>query len=60
MVDQLRDRFADAYARLADEVESFVSEELRQMAAEDLGQIDTFREEENRVLAGTVDALRRD
>lgn len=59
MVDQLRDRFGDAYARLADEVESFVAEELRQMTAEDLGQVDTFREEENRILAGAVEALAR-
>ncbi|MBI2378662.1 MAG: BREX-6 system phosphatase PglZ [Deltaproteobacteria bacterium] len=57
VVEQLRARHADAYVRLADEVESFVAAELRQMTAEDLGQVDTFREEENRVLAGAVEAL---
>ncbi|MBI4818905.1 MAG: BREX-6 system phosphatase PglZ, partial [Deltaproteobacteria bacterium] len=57
VVEQLRARHPDAYVRLADEVESFVAAELRLMSAEDLGQVDTFREEENRVLAGAVEAL---
>lgn len=47
----------DAYAEIADEVEGFLAEELGAMTPDDLGQIDTFREEENRVLAGAVDAL---
>lgn len=47
----------DSYARLADEVEGLLVEELRRMTPDDLGQIDTFREEENRVLFGAVEAL---
>lgn len=59
ILDQLRARFPDAYERRADQAESFVSVELQQMAAEDLGQIDTFREEEVRVLEGAISALSR-
>ncbi len=58
LLSQLRAQHGDAYARLADEVESFVGGELSQMTADDLGHIDTFREEENRVLTGAVEALR--
>jgi hypothetical protein len=47
----------DAYVRIADEVEAFLAEELRDMSPEDLGRIDPFREEENRVLTGAVEAL---
>ena len=35
------------------------AEELSAMKPEDLGRIDTFREEESRVLFGAVEALRR-
>jgi hypothetical protein len=59
LVMQLRRDNGDAYARIADEVEGFLSDELDAMSPDDLGQIDTFREEENRVLTGAVDALRR-
>jgi hypothetical protein len=59
LVAQVRRDSGDAYARLADEVEAFLGDELKAMAPEDLGQIDTFREEENRVLTGAVDAMRR-
>jgi len=59
LVVQLRRDNGDAYARRADEVESFLAEELKAMTPDDLGQIDTFREEENRVLTGAVDALRK-
>ncbi|WP_437665377.1 BREX-6 system phosphatase PglZ [Sorangium sp. So ce1182] len=55
---QLRKDSAEAYVRMADEVEGFLAEELAAMTPDDLGQIDTFREEENRVLSGAVDALR--
>lgn len=57
LLDQLRAQHGDTYVRMADEVESFLAAELRVMTAEDLGHIDTFREEENRVLAGAVAAL---
>jgi hypothetical protein len=58
LVVQLRRDNGDAYAKRANEVESFLSEELKAMTPDDLGQIDTFREEENRVLTGAVEALR--
>ena len=53
----VRREHADAYVRLADEAEAFIADELKAIAPEDLGQIDTFREEENRVLTGAVQAL---
>lgn len=59
IVAQVRRDNADTYERLADDVEGFLAEELRMMTPEDLGRIDTFREEENRVLAGAVEALSR-
>lgn len=55
---QLRNDHGDSYVRLADEVEALISEELKAMRPEDLGHIDTFREEENSVLSGAVEALR--
>ena len=54
---QVRRDNGDAYARIADEVEGFLADELAAMSPDDLGQIDTFREEENRVLTGAVEAL---
>lgn len=57
LVAQVRRDHGDAYVRISDEVEGFLAEELRVMTPDDLGQIDTFREEENRVLAGAVEAL---
>ena len=59
LVVQLRRDSGDTYARRADDVESFLAEELKAMTPEDLGQIDTFREEENQVLTGAVEALRK-
>jgi hypothetical protein len=59
LVAQVRRDHPDAYERLADEVEGRMVEELQAMTPEDLGRIDTFREEENRVLAGAVEALGR-
>jgi hypothetical protein len=59
LVAAVRRDGGDAYARMADEVEGFLAEELKAMTPEDLGQIDTFREEENRVLKGAVEALER-
>lgn len=58
LVAQLRRENGDVYARRANEVESFLAEELKAMTPDDLGQIDTFREEEDRVLTGAVEALR--
>ncbi|MGB8297555.1 MAG: BREX-6 system phosphatase PglZ [Polyangia bacterium] len=58
LVSDLRDQHADAYERLATDVEGLIQGELEVMTAEDLGQIDTFCEEEERVLAGAVAALK--
>ena len=55
---QLRRSHPEAYVSLADEAESMLDQELKAMAPEDLGRIDTFREEENRVLQGAVDVLK--
>jgi hypothetical protein len=57
LVALVRRDSGDAYARIADEVEGFLEGELAAMSPEDLGQIDTFRGEENRVLKGAVEAL---
>jgi hypothetical protein len=59
LVGQLRRDHGEAYASLADEVEGSLVAELDQMKAEDLGAIDTFREEESRMLDGAVQALLR-
>lgn len=55
---QLRKNHAEAYVQLADEAESMLDDELKKMTPDDLGQIDTFREEENRVLHGAVEVLK--
>lgn len=57
LVQQVRRDSADAYERIADEVAGIFADELEAMAPDDLGQIDTFREEENRILTGAVAAL---
>lgn len=57
IVAQVRRDGGDAYEKIADEVAGLFADELAAMAPEDLGQIDTFREEENRVLTGAVAAL---
>ncbi|ACL64502.1 PglZ domain protein [Anaeromyxobacter dehalogenans 2CP-1] len=58
LVDHIRGKHTDSYASLADEVELHLHEELPAIRPEDLGKIDTFRKEEQRVLQGAVDALR--
>lgn len=57
LVEHLRDKHPDAYAALVDEVELHLQEELSGLCAEDLGKIDTFRKEEQRVLEAAVQAL---
>ncbi len=59
ILNQVRDKHWSAYERLAMEVESFLTAELAQMTAEDLGSIDTFRAEGIRTLDGSVEALLR-
>lgn len=58
IVVQLRKNHADTYVELADEAEATIDSELKAMAPEDLGHIDTFREEENRVLRRAVELLK--
>lgn len=53
----IRTRYAELYAPLADKVELELAGELAEMAAADLGRIDTFRAEEARVLKEAVDQL---
>jgi hypothetical protein len=59
LMDRMRRDHGDAYERMADEVAGLFAGELQAMAPDDLGQIDTFREEEHRVLDGAVEALHR-
>ena len=57
LVEHLRDKHQEAYASLADEVELHLQDELPAVRAEDLGRVDTFRVEEQRVLEAAVGAL---
>ena len=59
MAAQLRRDSGDAYERIADEVAEIFADELKAMTPDDFGQVDTFREEENHVLTGAVEALHR-
>jgi hypothetical protein len=53
----LRARTDDFYRRTADETERRLATEVEQARAEDLGEIDTFRFEEEKVLAAALAAL---
>ena len=53
----LRERHPAFYQRTADETESILAEEVEAARAEDLGRIDTFRFEEEKVLAAALGAL---
>ena len=53
----LRARHAAFYERSADETEGWLGEEIDQAHAAELGQIDTFRFEEERILQDALDAL---
>ena len=55
----LRDRHASFYQRTADETEVLLADEVEQAQAEDLGAIDTFRFEEDKVLKAALAALGR-
>lgn len=55
----LRERHAEFYQRTADETEALLADEVEQARAEDLGAIDTFRFEEDKVLKAALEALRR-
>lgn len=59
LVAAVRRDNGDAYERMAKEVADLFRDELKAMTPDDLGQIDTFREEEQRVLEGAIEALHR-
>ena len=51
------ERHAGFYERTADETEALLADEVEAAKAEDLGKIDTFRFEEDRVIEGALVAL---
>ncbi|HJL14234.1 MAG TPA: BREX-6 system phosphatase PglZ [Sandaracinaceae bacterium LLY-WYZ-13_1] len=53
----LRERHPEFYRRTADETETLIGDEVRQAEAADLGRIDTFWFEEEKVLTAAVSAL---
>jgi hypothetical protein len=53
----LRDRHAGFYQRSADETEALLLDEIEAARAEDLGRIDTFRFEEDKVLKAALAGL---
>lgn len=53
----LRQRHADFYRRAADDAEVLLPEEQEAIGAADLGEVDTFRFEEERVFAAGLEAL---
>ena len=53
----LRDRHREFYQRTADEIEALIADEVAAARAEDLGQVDTFRFEEDKVLKAALTAL---
>ena len=55
----LRERHAGFYQRTADETEALLADEVEAARAEDLGKIDTFRFEEDKVLEAALEALGR-
>jgi len=57
LAEHLRTRHRDVYRSIADEAEGWLEDERRAAKAEDLGRIDTFRFEEDKVLEAAVDAL---
>ncbi len=57
LAEHLRTRHPLTYQRTADETEGWLDDEVRQAKAEDLGKIDTFRFEEDKVLEAALAAL---
>ncbi|RJP85374.1 MAG: BREX-6 system phosphatase PglZ [Desulfobacteraceae bacterium] len=57
LVTYLRDTHPNVYILYAELTESHLEEELEAIAPEDLGQVDTFKKEEERILEGAVRAL---
>jgi hypothetical protein len=59
LATHLRERHRGFYRRTADETEAILRDEVEIAKAEDLGKIDTFRFEEDKVLLGALEALGR-
>lgn len=57
LAQHLRQHHPGFYQRLAEETEALLDDEVAVAKAEDLGQIDTFRFEENVVLGAALEAL---
>ena len=57
LVDHFRSRHPDAYAGVAMATEPLLQEEIESHSPEQLGHIDTFNLEQERILEGAVDAL---
>ncbi|MBK7779172.1 MAG: hypothetical protein IPI43_34515 [Sandaracinaceae bacterium] len=57
LAQHLRARHATFYQRTADETEALLSDEVGAAKAEDLGKVDTFRFEEDKVLKAALVAL---
>jgi len=57
LADHLRARYPKFYENIAEETQAWLAEELDAARAEDLGRTDTFRFEEDIVLAAALDAL---
>lgn len=57
IASHLRERHASFYERTADETEALLVDEVEAAQGDDLGKIDTFRFEEDRVLEGALAAL---
>jgi hypothetical protein len=56
----LRERHPGFYRRTADETEALLADEVDVARAEDLGQVDTFRFEEDRLLKAALTALQQE
>lgn len=59
LATHLRERHKEFYRRTADETEALLRDEVEAAKAEDLGKIDTFRFEEDKVLLGAIEAVGR-
>jgi hypothetical protein len=57
LAEHLRGRHPEFYRRTADETEASLTDEVEAARPEDLGKIDTFRFEENKVLRATLSTL---
>ncbi|PSR16156.1 PglZ domain-containing protein, partial [filamentous cyanobacterium CCP3] len=57
LITHLRDRHPKTYIEQANAVAMVLSDEFEDMSAEDLGKIDTFKQEETAILDGAIKAL---